>query len=365
MFDQTTLLKKIKKIKNKINLLKRNLDYFYINKKIKNINKKIKKLILNKNYEIISKLYKKKNILSKKIYKIKKLIKILKEIEYWVKIFNKEKDLYIIEEINIQYLKLKKKINKLEIYTMFKNKNDKNNCYMDIQSGSGGVESQDWTKMLLKMYLKYSFSKNFKTKIITESIGENKGIKSVTLKIKGNFAFGWFRTETGIHRLVRKSPFDSGNKRHTSFSSIFVYPEVKKNIKINIKTENLRIDVYRASGAGGQHVNRTESAVRITHIPTGIVTQCQNDRSQHKNKNTAIKQLKAKLYNLEIKKKNIEKENINKNKLDIRWGNQIRSYILDDSRIKDLRTNIERNDIYNVLNGDLNQFIETNLKMGF
>ncbi|VFP88547.1 Peptide chain release factor RF2 [Buchnera aphidicola (Cinara piceae)] len=340
-------------------------DFFNKKKKIKYINKQIKNLILHKNYEIVSALYKKKNILSQKIYKIQKIIKIFQEIEYWMHIFNEEKDLSIIQEINMQYLKIKKKIKKLEIYTMFKNKYDKNNCYMDIQSGSGGVESQDWTKILLKMYLKYSYSKNFKTKIITESIGETGGIKSVTLKIKGNFAFGWFRTETGIHRLVRKSPFDTSNKRHTSFSSIFVYPELKKDILIDIKPENLRIDVYRASGAGGQHVNRTESAVRITHIPTGIVTQCQNDRSQHKNKNTAIKQLKAKLYNMEIKKKNLEKENINKNKLDIRWGNQIRSYILDDSRIKDIRTNIERNDIFNVLNGDLNQFIETNLKMGF
>ncbi|VFP83758.1 peptide chain release factor 2 [Buchnera aphidicola] len=364
MLDLLVLTKKIKKLKNKIILLKKNVNYSNNNKRIQSIDIKIKKLTFFNNSKLISKLYKKKNILSKERDKIKKLTNKLYDIEYWIKIFNKEQDLEILQEINIQYQRLIKKLRKLEIYTMFNNKYDKNNCYLDIQSGSGGIESQDWTKMLLKMYLKYSQNKKFKTTVVTKSVGENGGIKSITLKIKGTFAFGWLRTETGIHRLVRKSPFNASNRRHTSFSSVFVYPELNNNININIELKNLRIDVYRASGAGGQHVNRTESAVRITHIPSGIVTQCQNNRSQHKNKSTAIKQLKAKLYKLEINKKNIEKKTINKNKLDIRWGNQIRSYILDDSRIRDTRTKIERSDIHNVLNGDLNQFIETSLKIG-
>ncbi|VFP78257.1 Peptide chain release factor RF2 [Buchnera aphidicola (Cinara cuneomaculata)] len=364
MLDLLVLNQKIKKLNNKIIILKKNINYSNNNRKIQSINLKIKNLTFNNNSKLISALYKKKNILSLEIDKIKELIDKLHDIEYWIDIFSIEQDMEILKEINIQYYKLIKKLRKLEIYTMFNNKYDKNNCYIDIQSGSGGIESQDWTKILFNMYLKYAHNKKFKTNIITKSIGEIGGIKSITLKIKGNFAFGWLRTETGIHRLVRKSPFNANNRRHTSFSSVFVYPELNNDININIEPKNLRIDVYRASGAGGQHVNRTESAVRITHIPTGIVTQCQNNRSQHKNKSTAIKQLKAKLYKIEINKKNIEKKNINKNKLDICWGNQIRSYILDDSRIKDSRTKLERNDIYHVLNGDLNQFIETSLKMG-
>ncbi|VAX76693.1 Peptide chain release factor RF2 [Buchnera aphidicola (Cinara strobi)] len=340
-------------------------EYFKKIKKINLIKKKIKKIIYKNHPKKISKLYKEKNFLLKEIGKIKKLDSIFKDIQYWIKIFKIDSDQIIINEIIKEYSRLKKNINKLEIYTMFKNKYDSNNCYVDIQSGSGGIESQDWTKILLKMYIKYTIKRRFKATIISESIGEIGGIKSVTLKIKGKFAFGLFRTETGVHRLVRKSPFDSSKKRHTSFSSIFVYPELKNDLKIDIQEKHLKIDVYKSSGAGGQHVNRTESAVRVTHIPTGITTQCQNNRSQHKNKNKAIKQLKAKLYNIENKKKKMEKKKVNQNKPDIRWGNQIRSYILDASRIKDVRTKIERKDIQNVLNGDLNQFIDTSLKMGF
>ncbi len=320
---------------------------------------------MQKKTKKISELYKKKNLLLEKTRKIQELTMIFQEIKDWIEIFKNENDIAVIKEIKSEYKKLKKKINILEKYTLFNNKHDKKNCFLNITSGSGGTESQDWTRMLLKMYLKYSIKKGFKVTVITESRGENGGIKSITVKVKGKFAFGWFRTETGIHRLVRKNPFDSNNKRHTSFSSIFVYPELKNKININIQPKDLRIDVYRASGSGGQHVNRTESAVRITHIPTGITTQCQNDRSQHKNKNTALKQLQEKLYNAENKKKYIEKKNINKNKPDIKWGNQIRSYTLDDSRIKDIRTRIERKDIENILNGDLHEFIEASLKMGF
>ncbi|ABJ90731.1 peptide chain release factor 2 [Buchnera aphidicola] len=365
MLEISILKKKIKKLKDKITILKRNLDYFYIKKKIKLINFKIKKLFKKKKFKKISSLYKKKNNFLKKINIFKKFKKKIKDIKNWIKIFKLENDINILKEINIQYKAIKNKIYVLESYMMFNHKNDKNNCYLDIQSGSGGLESQDWTKMLLKMYLKYLYKKKFVTKIISETVGDNGGIKSITLSIKGKFAFGWLRTETGIHRLVRKSPFDAGKKRHTTFSSIFVYPALTNNIDINLQSKNLRIDVYRSSGAGGQHVNRTESAVRITHLPTGIVTQCQNSRSQHKNKNTAIKQLKAKLYEIEIKKKKIEKKKINKKKSNIRSGNQIRSYILDDSRIKDMRTKLERKDINNVLNGDIHEFIKKSLKMGF
>ncbi|ADV33662.1 peptide chain release factor 2 [Candidatus Blochmanniella vafra str. BVAF] len=252
---------------------------------------------------------------------------------------------------------------KLEMYRMFFQEHDNCNCYVDIQSGSGGIEAQDWANMLLRMYLKWLDSKKgFYVKKTTETSGEFLGIKSATIKIIGPYAYGWLKTESGVHRLVRKSPFDSGGRRHTSFASIFVYPELDDNITINIRPEDLRVDVYRASGAGGQHVNRTESAVRVTHIPTNVVTQCQSDRSQHKNKNQAIKQLKAKLYNLELQKKQYEKKIRENKKLDITWGSQIRSYILDDSRIKDLRTGLEKRNVKAVLNGDLDDFVTMSIK---
>lgn len=247
---------------------------------------------------------------------------------------------------------------------MFSGDYDSADCYLDIQSGSGGTEAQDWTEMLLRMYLRWAESKGFTTEVMEVSDGDVAGIKSATIKVSGDYAYGWLRTETGVHRLVRKSPFDSGNRRHTSFASVFVYPEIDDNIDIDINPADLRIDVYRASGAGGQHVNRTESAVRITHIPTGIVTQCQNNRSQHSNKDQAMKQLKAKLYELEMQKKNAEKQQMEDNKSDIGWGSQIRSYVLDDSRIKDLRTGVETRNTQAVLDGDLDQFIEESLKAG-
>ncbi|EDL7800727.1 peptide chain release factor 2 [Salmonella enterica subsp. enterica serovar Typhimurium] len=259
---------------------------------------------------------------------------------------------------------LEEKLAQLEFRRMFSGEYDSADCYLDIQAGSGGTEAQDWASMLLRMYLRWAEARGFKTEVIEESEGEVAGIKSATIKISGEYAYGWLRTETGVHRLVRKSPFDSGGRRHTSFSSAFVYPEVDDDIDIDINPADLRIDVYRASGAGGQHVNRTESAVRITHIPTGIVTQCQNDRSQHKNKDQAMKQMKAKLYELEMQKKNAEKQAMEDTKSDIGWGSQIRSYVLDDSRIKDLRTGVETRNTQAVLDGSLDQFIEASLKAG-
>ncbi len=252
----------------------------------------------------------------------------------------------------------------LEFRRMFSGPNDSNDCYVDIQSGSGGTEAQDWANMLLRMYLRWGEEHGFKTELIEVSDGDVAGIKSATIRFGGEYAFGWLRTETGVHRLVRKSPFDSGNRRHTSFASAFVYPEIDDDIDIEINPADLRIDTYRASGAGGQHVNRTDSAVRITHLPTNIVVQCQNDRSQHKNKDQAFKQLKAKLYEFELQKQNAEKQALEDSKSDIGWGSQIRSYVLDDSRIKDLRTGVENRNTQAVLDGDLDKFIEASLKSG-
>jgi peptide chain release factor 2 len=252
----------------------------------------------------------------------------------------------------------------LEFRRMFSGEMDAGNAFLDIQAGSGGTEAQDWAEMLLRMYLRWGERRGFKTELIEVSPGEVAGIKSATVKLDGDHAFGWLRTEIGVHRLVRKSPFDSGNRRHTSFAAVFVAPEVDDDVDVEINPADLRIDVYRASGAGGQHVNRTESAVRITHNPTGVVVQCQNDRSQHKNKATAMKQLKAKLYELEMQKRRADRQAVEDTKADIGWGNQIRSYVLDQSRIKDLRTNVEIGNTQSVLDGNLAPFIEASLKAG-
>jgi len=252
----------------------------------------------------------------------------------------------------------------LEFRRMFSGEMDDKNAFLDIQAGSGGTEAQDWADMLLRMYLRWAEHKGFRTEIIELSEGEVAGIKSATIRVEGDHAFGWLRTETGVHRLVRKSPFDSGNRRHTSFAAVFVSPEIDDDVAVEIDPSDLRIDVYRASGAGGQHVNRTESAVRITHLPTGIVVQCQNDRSQHKNRATAMKQLQAKLYELEMQKRREEAELVEESKSDIGWGSQIRSYVLDQSRIKDLRTHVEVGNTQAVLDGALDQFIEASLKAG-
>ena len=257
-----------------------------------------------------------------------------------------------------------KNLEQLEFQRMFSGKMDDKNAFLDIQAGSGGTEAQDWANILLRMYLRWGESAGFTTELIEVSEGEVAGIKSATVKFTGDYAFGWLRTETGVHRLVRKSPFDSGNRRHTSFASVFVYPEVDESIEIDINPADLRIDTYRASGAGGQHVNKTDSAVRITHVPSGIVAQCQSERSQHQNKDHAMNQLKAKLYEMELQKQNAEKQALEESKSDIGWGSQIRSYVLDQSRIKDLRTGVESSNTQAVLDGDLDQFIEASLKSG-
>jgi peptide chain release factor 2 len=260
--------------------------------------------------------------------------------------------------------KLEKDVADLEFRRMFSNPMDPNNCFLVIQAGSGGTEAQDWAAMLERMYLRYSERQGYRVELLEESQGEVAGIKSATMKINGDYAYGRLRTETGVHRLVRKSPFDSGNRRHTSFASVFVYPEVDESIEVDINPADLRVDTYRASGAGGQHVNKTDSAVRITHIPTNIVVQCQNDRSQHRNRAEAMAMLKSRLFELELRKRTEERQALEETKTDIGWGHQIRSYVLDQSRIKDLRTGVEIGNTQAVLDGGLDDFITASLKQG-
>lgn len=309
--------------------------------------------------------------LGKEKVRLEKIVDVIEDIESGLvdahellEIAVEEDDEEIIAEVDNDLKVLESKVLELEFRRMFSGEMDACNAFLDVQSGSGGTEAQDWAEMILRMYLRWGEAHNFKTELIEASAGDVAGIKSATIRFEGEYAFGQLRTETGVHRLVRKSPFDSGGRRHTSFAAVFVSPEIDDDIEIDINPADLRIDVYRASGAGGQHVNKTESAVRITHVPTGTVTQCQNDRSQHKNKATAMSQLKAKLYELEMLKRNTDQQALEETKSDIGWGSQIRSYVLDQSRIKDLRTNVETGNTQAVLDGGLDMFIEASLKSG-
>ena len=286
------------------------------------------------------------------------------DIEGLVELAVEEEDQETFDDAQAESEALDALLIKLEFRRMFSGEQDGNNCYLDIQSGSGGTEAQDWAEMLMRMYLRWGEAHGFKTEVVEVTDGDVAGIKGCTIKYTGDYAYGWLRTETGVHRLVRKSPFDSSGRRHTSFASAFIYPEIDDNIEIDINPADLRTDTFRASGAGGQHVNKTDSAIRITHEPTGVVVQCQSDRSQHKNRASAMKMLKAKLFELEIQKQNADKQNLEDGKSDIGWGSQIRSYVLDDSRIKDLRTGVENRNTQAVLDGDLDRFIEASLKSG-
>ncbi|SES62246.1 bacterial peptide chain release factor 2 (bRF-2) [Thalassotalea agarivorans] len=286
------------------------------------------------------------------------------DVEGLIELAVEESDQETFDDATTEANALDEQLQALEFRRMFAGDQDQADCYLDIQSGSGGTEAQDWAEMLQRMYLRWGEAHGFKTELIEETAGDVAGIKGCTIKFSGDYAYGWLRTETGVHRLVRKSPFDSNAKRHTSFASAFIYPEIDDNIEIDINPADLRVDTYRASGAGGQHVNKTDSAIRITHLPTNTVVQCQNDRSQHKNRATAMKLLKAKLYELEIQKQNKDKQLLEDGKSDIGWGSQIRSYVLDDSRIKDLRTGVENRNTQAVLDGDLDKFIEASLKSG-
>ncbi len=275
-----------------------------------------------------------------------------------------ENDLAAASEIEREVDGLEAAVRKLEFKRMFRGEMDSHSAFLDIQAGAGGTEAQDWAKMLMRMYLRWGAARAFKCEVIDSSPGEVAGVKGATIEFQGEYAYGWLRTETGVHRLVRKSPFDSGNRRHTSFASVFVSPEIDDDIEIDLNPADIEMDVYRSSGAGGQHVNKTESAVRLTHVPSGIVVACQNERSQHKNRSTAMKMLKAKLYELEVNKRNAAAKVLEDSKSDVSWGNQIRSYVLDQSRIKDLRTGVEVGNTGAVLDGDLDQFMEASLKAG-
>ena len=302
--------------------------------------------------------------LEKVVHTLNNLDKTFSDTRELIELADEENDSSLLEEALAELQNATTSLEQLEFRRMFSGAMDANNAYLDIQSGSGGTEAQDWAEIILRMYLRWGDRRGFKTELMEVSAGEVAGIKSATVHFAGEFAYGWLRTETGVHRLVRKSPFDSGNRRHTSFSSVFVSPEVDDDIKIELDMSKVRVDTYRASGAGGQHVNKTDSAIRMTHEPTGIVVQCQSERSQHKNRDTAIKQLKAKLYEFEEQKKKASMQLIEDDKADIGWGSQIRSYVLDQSRIKDLRTGIETSNPAAVLDGDLDRFMEASLKMG-
>jgi peptide chain release factor 2 len=281
-----------------------------------------------------------------------------------IEMAEEENEESLLDDVQVELKGLDAQLAKLEFRRMFSGEMDPNNAYLDIQAGSGGTEAQDWAEMLMRMYLRWGEAKGFKTEVVEITDGDVAGIKGATLHFEGDYAYGWLRTETGVHRLVRKSPFDSSNRRHTSFASIFISPELDDDIEIEIDMNEVRVDTYRASGAGGQHVNKTDSAIRLTHEPSGIVVQCQNQRSQHKNRDQAMKQLKAKLYEMEEQKRKAEMQVVEENKSDIGWGSQIRSYVLDSGRIKDLRTNIETSNTQAVLDGSLDQFIEASLKQG-
>lgn len=314
--------------------------------------------------EEAEKLGKERVQLEQSVVLIEKLQQNLEDCDELCDIFKEDPDDDGLIELNQEIIEITEQVEKLEFRRMFSGELDQNTAYLDIQAGSGGTEAQDWAEMLLRMYLRWGEKKGFDCKLMEASAGDVAGIKSATIQVSGEYAFGWLRTESGVHRLVRKSPFDSGNRRHTSFASVFVSPEIDDSIEIDINPADLRIDTYRASGAGGQHVNRTDSAVRITHEPTNIVVQCQNDRSQHKNKAQAMKQLRAKLYELELDKRSAEQQNLESTKSDITWGSQIRSYVLDSSRIKDLRTQVEKTNTAPVLDGDIDDFLIASLQAG-
>jgi len=302
--------------------------------------------------------------LAELIDKIESVDKHIGETRELLELAAEENDELTLEAVEADSLTLAYEVEQLEFHRMFSGEMDSHSAFLDVSAGAGGTEAQDWAQMLLRMYLKWCEGRGFKTEIIDESAGEVAGIKSASVHVVGDHAYGWLRTETGVHRLVRKSPFDSGNRRHTSFAAVFVSPEIDDDIEIEINPADLRVDVFRASGAGGQHVNRTESAVRITHLPTGVVVQCQSDRSQIRNRDTALKQLRAKLYELEMQKRQEKAQALEDSKVDIGWGNQIRSYVLDQSRIKDLRTGVENSNTTAVLDGDIDAFLEASLKEG-
>ncbi|WP_138956516.1 peptide chain release factor 2 [Vibrio ichthyoenteri] len=364
MFEINPIKNRLQDVSQRTNVLRGYLDYDAKQERLEEVNAELEQPDVWNEPERAQALGKERASLEAVVETIDQLEQGVEDVEGLLELAVEEEDQETFDEIEPELAELEDKLAKLEFRRMFSGDHDASDCYIDLQSGSGGTEAQDWTSIMLRMYLRWAEAKGFKTEVIEVSDGDVAGLKGATVKISGEYAYGWLRTETGVHRLVRKSPFDSSGRRHTSFASAFIYPEIDDNITIDINPSDLRIDVYRASGAGGQHVNTTESAVRITHVPTNTVVQCQNDRSQHKNKDQAMKQLRAKLFELEIQKQNAEKQANEDTKSDIGWGSQIRSYVLDDSRIKDLRTGVENRNTQAVLDGDLDRFIEASLKSG-
>ncbi|HEA53492.1 peptide chain release factor 2 [Marinobacter antarcticus] len=357
------IVTKIKELRERTEALRGYLDYDQRSERLVEVEREMEMPAVWDDPERAQALGKERSDLDLIVSTIDNLTAGLSDAESLLELAVEEDDPDTVTEIESDLETLDAELEKLEFRRMFSGEMDANSAYLDIQAGSGGTEAQDWGNMLLRMYLRWAERRGFKAEIVELQEGDVAGIKSVTIHIQGEYAFGWLRTETGVHRLVRKSPFDSGNRRHTSFSSVFVSPEVDDSFEIEINPADLRVDVYRASGAGGQHVNRTESAVRLTHNPTGVVVACQAGRSQHQNKDQAMKQLKAKLYEREMQARNAEKQKAEDAKSDIGWGSQIRSYVLDDSRIKDLRTKVETSNTQAVLDGDIDKFIEASLKM--
>lgn len=358
------ILNNLKDFEERTKLLKGYLDYDGKRERLEEVQRELENPAIWNNPEQAQQLGRERTMLDDTVSQLDELTQGILETRELLDLAVEENDEDTVNEVIIDTERLQKQLEAMEFRRMFSGEADANHAFVDIQSGSGGTEAQDWANMLLRMYLRWGEDKGFKSELIEVSDGDVAGIKSATIRFEGDYAFGWLRTETGVHRLVRKSPFDSGGRRHTSFASVFVSPEIDDNIDIEINPADLRVDVYRASGAGGQHVNRTESAVRITHEPSGIVVQSQAARSQHQNRDVCMKQLRSKLYEMEMLKRNAAAQELEDSKADIGWGSQIRSYVLDDQRIKDLRTSVQTSNCDRVLDGELDQFIIASLKAG-
>ncbi|MBL8258117.1 MAG: peptide chain release factor 2 [Pseudoxanthomonas mexicana] len=364
MIELNPIRQRIADLQDRLASLRGYLDYDAKRERLEEVNRELESPDIWNNAEYAQQLGRERSLLDKTVNGIRDIEEGLAGGSELLELAEMENDEDTAHAVVADVERYAVHVGKLEFQRMFSGKMDSSNAFVDIQAGAGGTEAQDWAEILLRMYLRWCESRGWKTELMEASGGDVAGIKSATLRVEGDFAYGWLKTETGVHRLVRKSPFDSDNRRHTSFTSVFVSPEVDDNIDIDINPADLKTDVYRSSGAGGQHVNKTESAVRITHVPTGIVVACQTGRSQHQNRDNAMKMLAAKLYELEIQKRNAERDAVEATKSDIGWGSQIRNYVLDQSRIKDLRTGIERSDTQKVLDGDLDEFVEASLKSG-
>ncbi|WP_200880800.1 peptide chain release factor 2 [Thalassotalea sp. ND16A] len=364
MFEVNPLHNQIKDIRERTSVLRGYLDYDQKAERLTEVNRELELPDVWNEPERAQALGKERSSLELIVKTIDDMDSGCEDASGLIELAVEEEDEETLNEAQAEIDGLEAQLAKLEFRRMFSGPQDANSCYLDIQSGSGGTEAQDWAQMIQRMFLRWGDAHGYKPEVLEETDGDVAGIKGCTIKFSGEYAYGWLKTETGVHRLVRKSPFDSSGKRHTSFASAFIYPEIDDNIEIDINPADLRIDTFRASGAGGQHVNKTDSAIRITHIPTNAVVQCQSDRSQHKNRAQAMKLLKAKLYELEMQKQNEDKQMLEDGKSDIGWGSQIRSYVLDDSRIKDLRTGVESRNTQAVLDGGLDPFIEASLKFG-